>query len=338
MIKSSPHLRRNTRPTGTRLDKSPAQASPLERYTQRMNRVLDHIDAHLDETLEIARLAEVANFSPYHFHRIFTAWMGETLGDYLARRRLEIAAIRLAGHRQTPVLHIALEVGFGSGEAFSRAFKAGFGCTPSAWRAQTPARWGEELLQARRKSNPDQGERKQDQAGAAPTEDNIGSTTRLEPAMQVTLATLPPTRIAYLRHIGPYGESIARFWQTEFLPWMFANDLRNRDCYGIGHNDPHIGDPAHFRYDACVEVPESFVPNGKAGLATLPGGRYAQYRYRGDGPGIGRAWAEVLRHWLPQSGLQIDSRPLFEHYPAGSYYDPQTGEFECLICVPVKPL
>ena len=335
MIRSSPRLRRNARQTNASADKTPPSAAhletPLVRYTQRMNRVLDHIDAHLDDSLEIAPLAAVANFSPYHFHRIFSAWMGETLGDYLSRRRLEIAAIRLAGQRQTPILHIALAVGFGSGEAFSRAFKARFGCTPSAWRAQTPERWGEELLQARRKSNPDQ-------AGNALTGDNTGSTTHPEPAMQVTLATLPPTRIAYLRHIGPYGESVARFWQNEFLPWMFANDLGNRDCYGIGHNDPHIGDPAQFRYDACVEVPESFVPSGLAGLATLPGGRYAQLRYRGDGPGIGRAWAELLRNWLPQSGLQIDSRPLFEHYPAGSDYDPQTGIFTCQLCIPVRPL
>ncbi|MCU6498360.1 AraC family transcriptional regulator [Rugamonas sp. A1-17] len=54
-----------------------------------MNRVLNYIDAHLDQPLELAQLADVANFSRFHFHRIFQSWMGETLGDYARRRRLE---------------------------------------------------------------------------------------------------------------------------------------------------------------------------------------------------------------------------------------------------------
>lgn len=329
MIAPGPRLRRNTRAAPVRAP----QADPLTAYSQRMNRVLDHIDAHLDDSLSLAALAEVAHFSATHFHRVFSAWMGETLGQYLQRRRLDIAAIRLAGQRETPVLHIALAVGFASGEAFTRAFKARFGQTPSAWRAQTPVRWGEELWQARRKSNLDQVDRKNpDHNGAAP------QTAKENAMLTVEIRNLAPARIAYLRHIGPYGPEIGRFWQQEFFPWMQANGLTGRDCYGVGHDDPHITAPEHCRYDACVAVPEDFVARGQAGIATLPGGRYACARYRGDGPGIGRAWVELLREWLPQSGQQIDSRPLFEHYPVGSHYNPQTGEFECLLCVPIKAL
>jgi AraC-like DNA-binding protein len=85
-----------------------------------MHRVLEHIDRHLDETLELETLAAVANFSPFHFHRLFAAWMGETLGEYLRRRRLEMAALRLITQPDTPVLHVALSVGFASAEAFAR--------------------------------------------------------------------------------------------------------------------------------------------------------------------------------------------------------------------------
>lgn len=318
----------------------PERTSPLSAYTQRMNSVLDHIDAHLDETLEIAPLAAVAHFSPYHFHRIFSAWMGETLGDYVRRRRLEIAAIRLAGQQQEPVLQIALSVGFGSGEAFARAFKTHFGQTPSAWRATTATRWNGELLRVRLRSNPDQVQRKPDQDANATERDNPELPTRhlQEFNMQVILATLPPTRVAYMRHIGPYGPSVPAFWQQQFLPWMRANQLEGRACYGIGHDDPGITAPANCRYDACVEIPDDFHPRGQAGVALLPGGRYALAAYRGDGPGIGRAWTEFLRDWLPGSGLQIDSRPLFEHYPVDAEYDPGTGIFTCQLCIPVKPL
>src|SRR5207244_6882509 len=80
-------------------------------YTARMHRVLQHIDDHLDEQLELDTLAAVANFSQFHFHRLFTAWMGETLGDYTRRRRLEVAAQRLVAQPRLPVLHVAMSIG-----------------------------------------------------------------------------------------------------------------------------------------------------------------------------------------------------------------------------------
>src|SRR5438093_2072671 len=103
-------------------------------YVARMHRVVEHIDRHLDEPLDLETLAGVANFSSFHFHRLFSAWMGETLGEYLRRRRLEIGAQRLATQPRLPVLQVALSVGFGSTEAFARAFKARFGSTPTQWR------------------------------------------------------------------------------------------------------------------------------------------------------------------------------------------------------------
>jgi AraC family transcriptional regulator len=69
-----------------------SQPSP---YTARINRVMDHIDAHLGETLDLRALAVVAGFSPFHFHRLFQGLTGETLADRVRRRRLEVAAGRL---------------------------------------------------------------------------------------------------------------------------------------------------------------------------------------------------------------------------------------------------
>lgn len=124
-----------------------------------MNAVLDHIDRHLDTPLDLAQLADVAHFSRFHFHRVFAAWMGETLGDYARRRRLETAALRLACRPDETILDIALATGFGSGEAFARAFKIKFGCTPTAWRAGVAAKNAAMLatMRLRRQdSNPDQ--------------------------------------------------------------------------------------------------------------------------------------------------------------------------------------
>jgi AraC family transcriptional regulator len=86
-------------------------------YADRMQRVTEHIDRHLDQTLDLDALAKVAHFSPFHFHRLFSAWMGETVGEYLRRRRCEIAATRLVAQPRMAVIQIALAVGFGSAEA-----------------------------------------------------------------------------------------------------------------------------------------------------------------------------------------------------------------------------
>jgi AraC family transcriptional regulator len=293
-------------------------------YAERMHRVLTHIDQHIDQALDLPRLAQVAHFSAFHFHRLFAAWMGETLGDYLRRRRLEVAAMRMVAQPRLPVLSVALSVGWGSGEAFARAFKTRFGCSPSQWRAL---------------SKNDQALRNPGQAWLpSQADDGLSSQSPLETPMQVQLIDREPMRIAYRRHIGPYGAPIHAFWMNEVAPWMQTHGLHQRPRYGISHDDPSITDPAQCRYDAAVEVDDAFVPGAGAFVTTLPGGRYASMPFFGDSQAIGTAWQSLLRDWLAGSGLQIDARPCFEFYAPGARYEPETSRFGCDIVIPVIPL
>jgi AraC family transcriptional regulator len=235
-----------------------APGNSRSEYEKRMHKVLEHIDKHLEQPLDLGTLAEVAHFSPFHFHRLFSAWMGETLGDYLRRRKIEVAAMRLVAQPRVPVLHIALSVGFGSAEAFARAFRARFGFSPTSWRVQ----------QAERRfanSNPGQMDRKISQAPTAvSTNHGASRNTDLEVSMNVKLVDRQPTTVAYLRHLGPYGEPISQFWQKTVYPWLVANDLLDQPRFGISHDDPSITSPNQCRYDACAEVPPQFDPSGNA--------------------------------------------------------------------------
>lgn len=302
-------------------------------YESRMHRVLAYIDQHLDKPLDLATLAEVAHFSSFHFHRLFAAWMGETLGDYLRRRRLEVAAIKLLAQPRVKILHIALSVGFGSAEAFSRAFRIRFGCSPSAWREQ-------QTSQRHAKSNFGQINSKQSQALPTPlAEHSISSNIHQEMIMQVILVDRKPATVAYLRHLGPYGASVARFWQESYVPWAAMNKLgADHARYGIAHDNPDVTDAAQCRYDAGAEVPPDFVLTGGALKQTIPGGKYAVLRFKGTAAHIGETWASLLRDWLPSSGLQLDARPCFEYYPQGAAFDEETGYFECELCLPVTSL
>jgi AraC family transcriptional regulator len=315
----------------------------VSEYAQRLNRVIDHIDRHLDEPLELDTLADVAHFSRYHFHRVFAAWIGETFGDYLRRRRLEVAAMKMIVQPELSVLEVALSVGFGSGEAFARAFKTRFGCTPTAWRDTMPGRWAAEGEAARQRrlgnGNSGQDHRNFDQAGTGGERHNGGSiTSNKESNMQVAIVDMPAAKVAYMRHIGPYGPQLGEFWRNDFLPWVEAHDLGGQVRYGVGYDDPSITAPEKCRYDACVEVPASFTAQGKIGVMTLPGGRYAVTRFRGDPRTIGDAWMEFFGAWLPKSGYQPDERPCFEYYPVDSEYDGKTGVFSCDLCIPVRAL
>ena len=308
-----------------------------------MNRVLNHIDQHLDQPLELAQLADVANFSRFHFHRIFAAWMGETLGDYLRRRRLEKAAFRLASTSES-ILETALSTGFGSGEAFARAFKLKFGCTPTAWRADTANRLASQAAAignrhaADSDSNPDQAFGNPDQAGPHGVNEDGDSTHFKGIAMEVQILDLPAARVAYQRLIGPYGPAIGTFWRGTVAPWMQSHGLSAATCYGIGHDDPSITPPDKCRYDACVEVPADFQPGAQADIMPLPGGRYAVARFKAPPSQIADAWMWLTREWLPSSGLQCDDRPCFERFDATTGMNPATGEFTCDICIPVRAL
>jgi len=314
-------------------------------YERRMHRVLEHIDRHLDEALELDHLAAVANFSSFHFHRLFSSWMGETLGDYLRRRRLEMAALRLVSQPQLPVLHVALSIGFGSSEAFARAFKAHFGRTPSAWRSEErakrrPARLVADLRpKVSTKSNPRQANSNLSQAGKShASHDGPARKIAQEEAMKVKLVDRQPTIVAYFRHLGPYGNPISEFWQKSVYPWMVTNNLLGRPRFGISLDDPQITAPEKCRYDACVEVEPGFLGAGKHLSTTVPGGKYAVTRFAGTASQIAEVWASLLRDWLPTSGMQLDSRPFFEYYSPEARFDHRTGVFECDLCVPIAPL
>lgn len=293
-------------------------------HLQRFHQVLRHIDAQLDQPLQLAELAAIAHFSPYHFHRLFAAWNGgETLGEYVSRRRVELGAHRLLMQHRQSVTAVALAVGFASGEAFARAFKLRYGQSPTAWRA---AHCNDSNLdQALGNLCQDSGPAAANNAGMNPA-----------PAFDIDTVRLldrPATPVAYLRYQGPLGQPVQRFWQTRAMPLL--RRLGPAAHFGISHDEPLVSDAQRCRYDAAAELAEGQVlPKGLL-RTVLPAGRYAALRFFGSSEQIGAAWAALLRDWLPDSGWQLDYRPCFEHYPLDAGSDAPTQRFECEICIPV---
>src|SRR5262245_18660641 len=149
-------------------------------YRQRILKVQLFIQEHLDEDLALERLARVAHFSPFHFHRIFTALVGESVHEYVRRLRLERGASHLRKpHRDIPP--IALDAGYQAHEAFTRAFKQMFGVSPSRFRSER-----REIPQIR-----------------SLKEDDMTTT---EKTREVQIRNLSPFRVAFIRKTGPYND------------------------------------------------------------------------------------------------------------------------------------
>ena len=95
--------------------------SSLKEYKSRISRVIKYIDDNLNKELSLETLADAACFSPFHFHRIFNAIVGETPGDFVKRLRIEKAANQLIYFNDQPITQIALNCGYSSSASFARA-------------------------------------------------------------------------------------------------------------------------------------------------------------------------------------------------------------------------
>ena len=107
----------------------------LQDYATRIERVHDYLSAHLDRDVDLAHLAGIACFSPFHFHRIYHALQGETVAESVRRMRLHRAALDLIDG-DVPIARIAARAGYGSQAAFTRAFRSAYGAPPAAWQAR----------------------------------------------------------------------------------------------------------------------------------------------------------------------------------------------------------
>lgn len=275
-------------------------------FALRMNRVIDHIDRHLGEELRLETLASVAAFSPYHFHRLFRAWTGETLQDFVRHRRLEKAGGQLVHNPAVAIQHIAQHCGFTSAEAFSRAFAQHFGMSPSAWRAGGHKEW--------------------DPVRGAPNEPeprHIGVSVREEPELAVV----------YVRVHGDYAHTPDEAW-GQLLPWIDSHGLNRQARLGMALDDPLITAPARCRYDACVVLPDGWEAHGeRVARKQIAGGRYASLTWHGPRNEVGTAWLSMLGDWLPQSGQTLSEEPFVERYAAGQ--DPREDPISLDLCMPL---
>jgi AraC family transcriptional regulator len=262
-------------------------------YHARMQRVLDHIDRHLDDDLDLDAVSGVAAFSKFHFHRQFTATFGLSVHRYVQLARMKRASYRLAYRDAQSITEIAMDAGYDAPDAFARAFRQRVGQSPSSFR-KIPD-W-EPWLAA---------------FGPLDTARSTLMQTTYTPD-HVTIRDVAPTPVAIMEHRGDpatIGATIQRF-----IAWRKATGLSPKvsPTFNVFHSDPRTTPPVEYRMDLCVGTDRPIKANGErieAGI--IPGGRCAVLRVVGNTDNLEPAALYLYRDWLSASGEEARDFPLY---------------------------
>ena len=329
------------------MEKQGKNAWLREEYISRINRVIDYIEDNITEELSLKKLSHVANFSAFHFHRIFRAIVGEPLNQFIQRVRLEKAAMKLIGQSKLTITEIALECGFSSSSSFARAFREHFNVSASEWREQmnvTNSKNGEaESNIGKQKSKM----RKDSRSSSAYTEGIKSHEWRRQQmvdkkTLNVDVKEIPSMHVAYVRHIGSYKGEAGLFERlfNKLFTWAGARDLLRfpaTKVMTVYHDNPEVTDESKLRTSVCITVPEDTEVDGEVGKMTISGGKYVIGHFELDDTEYEEAWNALYGAWLPESGYKPDDGPPFEMYLNDPKEHPRHKSIVD-IYIPVKPL
>jgi len=278
-----------------------------EEYLRRINIVTEYINNHLDEKLDLSKLADLSNLSPFHFHRITKAFLGEPIGAYITRMRVETAA-RLLRYTDIPVQDIAFKVGYEMPSSLSKIFNQYYGISPIEFRND------KNFI--------------------------IMKPALINPALNLKapkILDLEDQNVIYVRHIGDYSSldfagAWTKLWGCVKSQKLFTAGIQHVCIY---HDDPKVTEPDKLRTDICLVIHKPAEAEGEIGVKILQGGKFAVFHYQGQYANLGSVYDTIFGHWLPQSGLQLRDAACYEKYL--NHPDPEAPEkSKTEIYVPVQ--
>ena len=258
-----------------------------------LTRVVEHIEAHLGEELDVAGVARAHGTTEYHLRRMFSSLAGMPLSEYVRRRRMTVAAAELVGDEE--VLTIAVRYGYGSTEAFARAFQAVHGIAPSvARRDGGPLRTQPQL---RFRLTVEGSIPMDTRITDRPAFRLIGHAARVplvhrgtNPAIQAHIAALPATEHARLK------------------------DLSDIDPAGLlqvsADVDPDYTEGSELTYlHGVARAGDSSVPDN-LDVVEVPAGTWAVFRTSGPYPdALQTTWAATATDWFPANPWRLRPGP-----------------------------
>lgn len=266
-------------------------------YLEQVQRGIDYLEEHLDQSVDLTTVSKAAGISHWHFQRIFKALTGETLMAYVRSRRLANAHQRLLTTDE-PILRIALEAGYESQAAFTRAFRAAYGTTPGAFR-----RLGDKRLFP------------QKVRFDADYLQHLHTNMQIEPRWITRPAAyyvgMKTTCFGTDSDKNNVGEMLPPLWDAFLARLDEVSESVPGVCYGIVRTQSSESD--QLEYFAAIEATTEQVPEGMTSIAIEPA-EYACFEHRGPAKQVDHTVSYIYSTWLMQSGYRHTFGPDLEIY------------------------
>lgn len=251
-------------------------------YLKKLNIVLDYIENNLDNKITVKELAEISNLSEFHFHRILKGALGENIGDFITRRRVETAAI-LIRYTKLKIKDIAFSVGYECPASLNKIFKQYYNISPTQFRNN------KDFFLVKPK---------------------IKEYKVFLESPEIFI--IPDKRVIYIRITGKYGnENYQKTWNN-LIEYAVTNDLitRTTEYIAISYDDPKITNSDKCKYDACLTIEREIEPHGKIGIKTIKGGKYAIFTYKGAYKYLEEVYDYIFGKWLINSDFELRETPV----------------------------
>lgn len=288
-------------------------------YLRRIGLALDYIEQHLDQPIRLDEVASASYFSAYHFHRIFNGIVGETVNDYISRKRMERAIRTLLYKPDMNITDVASSGGFSSSANFAKAFRLYFGVSPSEIRSYQPADTAEDEKSKIGKLYRKYGKvfKPEDLYSQLVTRNRVFEPDQLkELLMKIKVEDLPEKNIAYLSSPKGYVlDSVYATWD-KVSQWADQHGIDNglQNKFAICHDNPVITPEEKCRYDAAIVIAPDTVVAEPFTRGSIPGGKYAIAYYKDSAEKISNFMTEFCSQWMASSGYEPDDYPSVFNY------------------------
>lgn len=332
------------------MNKSRIKARTSAEYIRRINKTLEFIDNHLDQAIQLEDAARASHFSPYHFHRLFHALVGETVNDYVSRKRMEIAVSRLVYKPELSVTEVAEMGGFSSSANFSKAFKLYFGVSPTELRDPQSPKSGFQNGQLQNSGDSNKSKigklyskygkvfNPQQLYSQFVTQDIVFDPDKLEEMlMKIKVEEQQEKPIAFLTSPKGYElDSVFATWD-KVIHWAKSKGINEKlqSRFAICHDNPMVTPENKCRYDAAIVINPEVEVVQPFTQSVIPGGKYAIAYYKDGADKINNFMTELCSQWFPNSGYEPDNYPPIFNYLNDSRDD---GYVEMDVYIKLKEL
>lgn len=290
-------------------------------HLDQIQRAIDFIEDHMGSDLSVDEIAREAAFSRWHFQIIFSSVVGETVKEYIRKRRLSNSLSLLRSTDQR-IIEISLEAGFDSQEAYTRAFKSQFGITPGEYRKNGAKDY---MILHKPKIT-------------MAYLDHLYEGINMQPIFK----RLPKFNVMglgtnFISILSPEKNNhivIPKLWDAYISRKdEIVNRVKPIDmgiCMPVS-NDSQKSHPDECFYLACTEVKDSKnIPEGMI-IKAIPSGEYAVFTHKGPLSKLDHTMNYIYGAWLPKSGRKLREAPDLELYDERFNPDSDQSEFDIYI-------